>query len=239
MKKTLCAVFFDVDDTLYSTTEFAALARRRSAEAMRAAGINLPTEKILKELNEVVEEFTSNYEHHYDKLLLRIPRSSSEGINPALIVAAGVIAYHETKSTALKPYPDALAALKRLSETSLIRGVITAGLQIKQAEKLIRLGIHPLFSPNAIFISDQIGVGKPNPKLYLRACDEVGVRPGEAIYVGDNPLTDIDPANAVGMITVLFRRGGKYSHLRGRSRPTYSIENFRDLTRILQRDFRI
>lgn len=238
-KRSLCAVFFDIDDTLYSTTEFAELARQRSVAAMRAMGINLPAEKILKELNEVVAEFTSNYEHHFDKLLLRISKSSYEGVNPAVIVAAGIIAYHQTKSAYLKPYPDALSTLRRLSKTSLIRGVITAGLSVKQAEKLIRLGIHGYFTPNALFISEQIGISKPNPKFFARACDDVGIKPLETMYVGDKPLMDIDPANEIGMITVRCRRKGAVEKAKGRTKPDYEIKSFYELLDILRKDFGI
>ena len=124
-----------------------------------------------------------------------------------------------------------------LARTDLIRGVITAGLDIKQAEKLLRLGVYGHLTPSAIFISDQIGISKPNPKLYRRACDELGVRPEEAVYVGDNARTDIDPANEVGLVTVLCRRGGKYGALKGRTRPRHVIRGFGELIRILERQY--
>ena len=203
----LRAVLFDIDDTLYSTTAFAALARRRSAEALHRLGVTYPVHLLLRELDEIIAEFSSNDERHYHRLLQRLPRRTFEGLNPAVLIAGAVRAYHETKSQ-LAPFPDVLPALLRLARTDLIRGVITAGLDIKQAEKLLRLGVYGLLTPSAIFISDQIGISKPNPKLYRRACDELGVRPEEAVYVGDNARTDIDPANEVGLVTVLCRRGG-------------------------------
>ena len=45
-------------------------------------------------------------------------------------------------------------------------GILTPGLQVKQAEKLVRLGVLPWLDPGAIFFSDQMGVSKPNPKIY-------------------------------------------------------------------------
>ena len=41
---------------------------------------------------------------------------------------------------------------------------------MKQAEKIHRLGVYPFLSPGAVFISDTIGISKPNPKLWQRAC---------------------------------------------------------------------
>ena len=53
---------------------------------------------------EVVAEFTSNYDHHFDQLLRRIPKRHFKGVNQAIIVAAGVVAYHDTKVRELAPY---------------------------------------------------------------------------------------------------------------------------------------
>lgn len=233
-EKSLRAIFFDVDDTLYSTSAFADLARQRSIDAMLGAGLKVARETLERELQEVIAEFTSNYEHHYDKLLLRLPPGALEGVNPAVVVAAGVVAYHETKAGELKPYDDVLFALRRLSRTKLILGVITGGLAVKQAEKLIRLGVLRYFDPRAIFISDQVGFGKANPKLYQRACQETGVAPAEAMYVGDNPANDIDPPNSIGMLTVRVNRGGKYAGVASRTPPTHEINDLGELLDLLR-----
>lgn len=202
---------------------------------MMALGLDFPEKALVYELEEVIKEFSSNYEHHFDKLLLRIPRHAYEGINPSILVAGAVIAYHETKSRELLPFPDVTVALKALSKTPLIRGVITDGLSVKQSEKLIRLKLYRLFTPGAVFISDQIGISKPNIKLYQRVCNELNLSPAEVIYVGDDPVNDIDPAKALGMLTVLTRRGGKYLTRKGKLKPDYQVDNFRQLLKIVSR----
>ncbi|MCE9582703.1 MAG: HAD-IA family hydrolase [Planctomycetes bacterium] len=234
---SLQAIFFDVDDTLYSTSEFAAKARKRSMEAMVALGVKMPVEELERELEEVIAEFSSNYEHHFDKLLLRIPRKAWEGLNRAVLIAGAIVAYHETKSRELVAYPDAAELLRKLAKTSLVRGVITSGLEIKQAEKLVRLQVLDFLSPGAIFISDQIGISKPNRKLYMRACDSLGVSPKSAMYVGDHPLHDIDPANAIGMATVLVKRGGRHSGEVGRTKATHEVKEFGALEGILKKEY--
>ncbi len=234
------AIFFDIDDTLYSTSEFSQMARENSVDALIHAGVNIPREALLKELSEVIAEFSSNYQEHYDKLLLRIPQETCKDINPAVLIASAVVAYHETKFRHLRPYEDALEAFKLLhSKTNLILGIITAGLAVKQAEKLVRLNLLQYIQNDAIFISDQIGVSKPNIKLFLRALTDLRLKPNEAMYIGDNPVNDIDPANTIGMITVRNRRTGKYTGLEGKTRPNYEIHNFYDLLDILARDFNI
>jgi putative hydrolase of the HAD superfamily len=236
---TLKAVFFDIDDTLYSTSEFADVARENAVRAMIEAGLRMTPEELKAELDEVITEFSSNYEHHYDKLLLRISKKLYKGHNPALIVAAGVVAYHDTKFRQLTPYKDAVEVLGILANTDLILGVITAGLTIKQFEKMLRLDLLKYFYPNAIFVSEQIGISKPNIKLYQRACSDLNLRPAETMYVGDYPLHDIDPPNRIGMVTVHSKRSGKHIGKPGKTSPDFQIHNFWDLLEILQDKFGI
>ncbi|MDQ7780094.1 MAG: HAD-IA family hydrolase [Planctomycetota bacterium] len=235
----LKAIFFDIDDTLYSTSEFAARARRNSIDAMIRAGLRVPRYVLLRELTEVVAEFSSNFEHHFDKLILRLPPVSYDGVNPAVMIAAAVVAYHETKFRQLAPYDDVPPLLASLSRTNLVRGIITAGLQVKQAEKLLRLGVYQYLTSNAIFISDQIGISKPNVKLYLKACETLGLQPEECMHVGDSPLSDIDPANEIGMITVRSRRSDKYAGTEGRTRPRHEIRSFRELRKLLRSSYNV
>lgn len=235
----LKAIFFDIDDTLFSTSEFARAARLNSVYAMIRAGLKCNVNECIQELKEVTEEFGPNYEHHYDRLLLRLPKESYKGINSAVIVAAGVVAYHQTKNNSLKPYDDVVEILRILSATEIILGIITAGLKIKQAEKLVRLDLLKFLNPQAIFITDQIGIGKPNVKLYKNACDTLGLEPKTCMYVGDNPLTDIDPPNKLGMITVLNRRSGKYLTIEGKTRPRFTITDMWDLLKIIKEEFGI
>ncbi|MCX7702931.1 MAG: TIGR02253 family HAD-type hydrolase [Planctomycetota bacterium] len=236
-KQKLSAIFFDIDDTLYSTYEFSEMAREAALDAMIKLGLKTPKEQLKQELDEIVEEFSSNYEHHFDKLLLRIPKRYYKNINPSILVASAVVAYHDTKFRHLRPYEDVVEVLKLLYNTELILGVITAGFTVKQAEKLVRLKVLPYITPNAIFLSDELGISKPNVKLYLRACSDLNLKPSECMYIGDNPLTDIDPPKKIGMIAVRNMRSSKHLHVQGKFPPDYEIHNFWDLLDILREDF--
>jgi putative hydrolase of the HAD superfamily len=235
--RTLKAIFFDLDDTLFSTTEFADKARRGAIAEMMRFGLNVTENDAFYELKEVISEFTSNYQNHFDKLLNRLPQSAWQGINPAILVAAGVVGYHETKFRELRPYPDVVEVFEVLSYTDLILGIISAGLAIKQAEKLVRLDLVKYLHPQAIFISEQIGISKPNIKLYQKACDRLDLDPKVVMYIGDNPVMDIDPTNKLGMITVRNRRGSRYDGAEGTTIPDYEIQDFHDLLALLKRDF--
>jgi putative hydrolase of the HAD superfamily len=233
----LKGVFFDLDDTLYSTTHFAHQARTNALKAMQRHGLKFPLADLERELDEVVHEFSSNYDQHFDKLLVRLPPESRNGVNPAILIAAGIRAYHDTKYEHLKPHEDALRFLKALAKTRLIRGVITAGLEMKQAEKILRLGIYECLSPHAIFISEQIGISKPSPKIYSTAASRCGLKPGECMYIGNSLAHDIKPAKIAGMITVLVTREARID-AEG-VHPDYRILTFDELFGILKKDFKI
>jgi len=234
----LKAIFFDLDDTLFSTSLFAHRARLASVDAMVAAGLDIEPDLLLDELNEVVAEFSSNYDKHFEQLLRRIPKRIEKLVNPAIVIAAGVIAYHETKARELSPYPDAKLLLAELArQGEVIRGIISSGLTIKQAEKILRLGIYGYLSPKALFISEQIGINKPNPKLYKRACSDLNLRASECLYVGDRADRDIDPANSIGMKTVHIIRDGRHRDTKGASEPSHRISNYYELADILRSDY--
>ncbi len=227
----LDVVFFDVDDTLYSTTEFARRARRWAVRAMIEKGLQADEEEAYQELTEVVSEFASNYDQHLDRLIDRLGPGCLGRHNPAVIIAAGVVAYHRTKQREMEILPDARALLVRLRDASVRCGVISAGLQVKQAEKLVRLRVLPFLDPSAIFFSDQMGVSKPNPKIYAKACQALGIPPHRAVYVGDRPTHDIEPAAKAGLHTVLYRgAGGKYASQSTSVDPDHDV---RDMTELI------
>ena len=239
MKKKLSAIYFDIDDTLYSTTSFSEKARANAIHHMILAGLKITQEECLKSLNEVISEFPKNYEMHFNKLLTRLGEHTYKNINPNIIIAAGVVGYHETKYRELVIYKDADEVLKKLNSSSLKLGIITAGLITKQAEKIVRLGVNRYIDNSLVFITDECGYAKTNPKFYELAVKRLNLPASEIMYVGDNPISDIDTSNAAGMISVLVKRGGKHSKEESKTPPAFVIQNFWDLLNIIQENFEI
>lgn len=57
------------------------------------------------------------------------------------------------------------------------------------------------------FVSEEIGVGKPDPRAFRIALAGLDARPGHTVMVGDSFTTDIAPAIALGMRAVLVGHG--------------------------------
>lgn len=58
---------------------------------------------------------------------------------------------------------------------------------------------------SCLCFSDEVGVPKPGSEIFAKALAELGVRPPEALHVGDLRRTDIQGAHEVGMHAVRFR----------------------------------
>lgn len=234
----LRAILFDIDDTLCDTTGFARQARRNAVGAMVAAGLKADPELVYAELEEVIAEFSSNYEHHFDKLLLRLPKEALANLNRSLVVAAGVAAYHDTKFHQLRTFPGVQELFRDLSAAGLRLGVITHGLSVKQAEKLVRLGLVPYLDREAVFISDEIGISKPNPKLYQLALRTLRLEPHQVMYVGDNPKNDVAPPKKLGMVTVWAARAARTQPAAAET-PDHVIRDFDELRSLLVEHYRV
>ncbi|NJE31321.1 TIGR02253 family HAD-type hydrolase [Thermococcus sp. 18S1] len=196
-------VFFDLDDTLVDTSRLAEMARRNAIENMVRHGLPVDFDTAYQELLELISEYGSNFSRHFDYLLRRLDLPS----NPKW-VAAGVIAYHNTKFAYLRTVKGVRRVLLDLQRAGYRLGIITDGDPIKQWEKILRLELDAYF--DEVFISDYLGVKKPHRKIFEKALRKMRVEPHEAVMVGDRLYSDIYGAKQVGMKTVWFRYG-KYA----------------------------
>jgi epoxide hydrolase-like predicted phosphatase len=55
-----------------------------------------------------------------------------------------------------------------------------------------------------IVYSHEVGIEKPNPRIYEIACQRLGVDPSEVVFVDDTQMA-VDGAEAVGMVGILHR----------------------------------
>jgi putative hydrolase of the HAD superfamily len=53
--------------------------------------------------------------------------------------------------------------------------------------------------------SCEVGLRKPEPEIYLLACERLGVEPARCLYVGDGAYAELSGAASVGMHAVLIR----------------------------------
>ncbi len=61
---------------------------------------------------------------------------------------------------------------------------------------------------DAILISDEVGIAKPDPGIFLQAMSRLDSTPDRSVFVGDSLEHDIVGARSVGMMTVYLKRSG-------------------------------
>ena len=99
--------------------------------------------------------------------------------------------------------PDSLDVLRDLRASGLRLGIVS-NVTLRpdlMRQDLDRLGIGPLV--DASVFSSEVGVRKPDPRIFREALGRVQADPGEAVFVGDRLLDDVSGARGVGMRTVL------------------------------------
>lgn len=86
--------------------------------------------------------------------------------------------------------------------TRYTRGMISNGMSPFQERNFRSLGVASLFG--SVIVSAAVNLRKPDSVIFHLACSELGVRPDEAFYVGDNPRADIEEARDAGLRTVFI-----------------------------------
>ena len=96
--------------------------------------------------------------------------------------------------------PNACFALQYLYENGYKLGLVSNGKSPFQERNFNALGVKGLFG--TVVVSEAVGFRKPDPEIFALACDDLDASPEKVIFVGDNPVADIQGANNLGMYTI-------------------------------------
>jgi putative hydrolase of the HAD superfamily len=100
--------------------------------------------------------------------------------------------------------PDAVVVLDDLARDHRL-ALVTNGAPDVQREKLDRAALARHFS--AIVISAELGIGKPDRRIFTAALDAIGVPAHRAIMIGDSLPRDIGGAHGAGLRSIWVDRG--------------------------------
>ena len=85
-------------------------------------------------------------------------------------------------------------------------GALSNSSRELSVDKLARLGLTArlplLVSP------DDLGFGKPDPRVFALACERLGTEPARTAYVGDELDVDAQGARAAGLVGIWLDRPG-------------------------------
>jgi HAD superfamily hydrolase (TIGR01509 family) len=132
------------------------------------------------------------------------------------------------------PLLDTLATRYKL-------GLITNGPRSTQRAKIVQFDLARWFS--VIVVSEEFGVAKPDPAIFLHAANALASDPADCVMIGDNPEADIRGAQAAGIRSVWIQRPELYKQPFTREAARYPIDlpapwrtipHVRDLLHVLE-----
>lgn len=194
-------VLFDLDETL---CDYVGARRRRLAVAFRIALRNVPADE-WPDFAALIDRSIAIAPHgdaHFPALL------QEHGFDDPAAVDCARTWFRRHRLHSLELFPDArpmFTALRR-NDPGVRFGIVTNGPADVQREKVALLGLPPLV--DAIVISGEVGVAKPDPAIFALALERLQGEPNDASYLGDAPLVDISGARAAGIRAVWMNRTG-------------------------------
>lgn len=106
------------------------------------------------------------------------------------------------------PYPFTIPTLKNLKANGFKLGLITNGKPGLQERKLEMLGLDSIF--DRVLVSGQYNCPKPDTTAFKMMAEWLSLKPSEMMYVGDNPLNDVDASRKAGYIPVYVNTVGSW-----------------------------
>lgn len=142
--------------------------------------------------------------------------------------------YREQYEAAWQAVPGAIALVTALKRTGVAVVIVTNNVTSEQRLKLDRCGLRPYV--DALITSEDVGVTKPDARIFETALAAAGVTPAEAVMLGDSWLTDVAGARASGVRPVWLNRAGAVapdSSASGAVAEIQSLEPLADVWRVL------
>lgn len=104
-----------------------------------------------------------------------------------------------------RAYDDVAPAFRRMRARGLKIGIVS-NWDARLSTLLGGLGLTPLL--DTVVSSAEVGLHKPDPRIFELACARVGVEPAGAVHVGDHYYADIIGAEVAGLRGLLIDRKG-------------------------------
>lgn len=136
--------------------------------------------------------------------------------------------YYMTHAKAMDHAIDTLQACRQMG---LRLGVITNGRTDVQYRKIDLLGLRDYF--DAIVISGEVGLSKPDPQIYKLALERLDVGSDQCIIVGDHPRNDMWGAAQAGIQGIWLRRKHEWDEQLAEGKPWRTIVNLDEVPGLL------
>ncbi|MDZ7787989.1 MAG: HAD-IA family hydrolase [Halofilum sp. (in: g-proteobacteria)] len=204
MKTMPRAISFDLDDTLWACDDVIGRAEEAVYGWLQRYCPRITAEYDLEAMRQVRME-TAAVRPDLQADLTRLRHETlawharRAGYDVALADAAVEVFLDERHRVEL--YPDVHPVLERLAGRFRLIALTNGNADVHRA------GIGDWFEV-ALSAAD-VGAPKPDPAMFEHACGTLGIRPGELLHVGDDPLRDVHAARRFGARAFWVNREGR------------------------------
>jgi 2-haloalkanoic acid dehalogenase type II len=198
------AVAFDLDNTLWHVDPVLERAEERWLQWLRENCPRIPERLSLNEMRAARMQLAAREPHNaHDFTYLRIASLAQHarecGYDESIAEAAFEIFI--TARNQLDLFADVRPGLHRLRARYAL-----ATLSNGNAD-LDRIGVADLFSVS--LNARGVGAAKPDRRCFARLVEGLRLEPQQVIYVGDDPLLDVEAARQAGLATAWMNRTGQ------------------------------
>ena len=205
-REPIDTVLFDLDDTLHDdSAAYKAAARRVAADV--AAERGLDAEHVFAAYVTAANRFWKTLSNENLAIPIQDSRAAlwhealaAAGADDAALAVRCADRYIAYRTEVLALSPGALDLLLALRARGCTIGIVSNGFAATHHEKIDRLALRAHI--DGLFLADEMGMVKPDPRVFEHACAVLGAAPARTAMVGDRYDRDIIGAHDAGLFTV-------------------------------------
>lgn len=227
-------IIFDVDDTLYDQTQ----PFKRAFEKLWKGKYEVDLDKLYR----ISREYSNDI---FDKVLTKeisIDESGVYRIQMAMKDFGYLINEEEALQfqLAYRAFQSDIIMSDTMKEIldycvahKVTLGVLTNGLSEHQHKKIAGLNLQQWIDPAYLFVSDDIGVSKPDSKAFKILEEKMKLNIEDTYFVGDSLTHDIEGAKHAGWHAIWMDRRGNDITL-ANHKPDYIVKSEEELLALMK-----
>jgi HAD superfamily hydrolase (TIGR01549 family) len=223
------ALTFDIGGTLADGDIDLASYQRELLRYLRGLGFDVGTEEYRRvmgsALRRLAEIRARNIEVKFEEFYSRVLEELRVPLSPEILGEVRMIYGRNFPQT---PKPGVREVLRELAESYRL-GVVSNTMSGVSRDFLEREGLAGYFE--VIVLSRDVGIRKPDPRIFSLALQRLGVEAFEAAHVGNSVEEDVAGAKGAGMKAVLLGGGER----RAEVGPDLTIRSIAELPSALRR----
>ncbi len=215
---TVKAVTFDLWETLLFESDGDSNRRNSTrcndvARAFSNLGLTVSAEQVDAAMKKLIDELLTIWDGNVDishieqlELLVKHVSNGSLSLQPKWVQQLSSAYVSPLFEVPPSLNPEAAEALQNLTDSARRIGLIcntgiTPGFEL--GEFLDREGVLDYFDYGAF--SDEIGIRKPDVRIFEIVSSNLRVEPDSIVHVGDNEIADVQGAKTAGYRAILFK----------------------------------